>query len=255
MSVAHAEPTTIELDAARQFDFWLGEWDCTWHQDGLEHVGTNSVYADLGGMVVVENFDGRPSLDYQGLSYSVYDRKAHCWKQTWVDSEGSTSTSPAATRTVRWSCAAPPTGRSSGCAGRTSSRLARLVGQRSDDGGASLDDSLGDRVHPCRIAGSTRLRGALRTPRRRLGSGSCCGALEPSPRHAAAGWRRRRVPRADPDRRAARRSSSRFGAAAKRAHPRREWPIPLLLVGRLEGALARGDRRVPVSRGRRMALP
>ena len=88
MSVAHAEPRTIELDPARQFDFWLGEWDCTWHADGLEHIGTNSVYADLGGMVLVENFDGRPSLDYQGLSYSVYDRKAQCWKQTWVDSEG-----------------------------------------------------------------------------------------------------------------------------------------------------------------------
>ncbi|MGH3073214.1 MAG: hypothetical protein ACRDNB_13240 [Gaiellaceae bacterium] len=88
MSVAHAEPLTIELDAARQFDFWLGEWDCSWHADGLEHVGTNSVYADLGAMVLVENFDGRPSLDYQGLSYSVYDRKAQCWRQTWVDSEG-----------------------------------------------------------------------------------------------------------------------------------------------------------------------
>ena len=40
-------------------------------------------------IVVVENFDGRPSLDFQGLSFSVYDRKARCWKQTWVDSEGS----------------------------------------------------------------------------------------------------------------------------------------------------------------------
>lgn len=88
MSVAHAEPQTIELDAARQFDFWLGEWDCTWHADGLEHLGTNSVYADLGGIVVVESFDGRPSLDYQGLSYSVYDRAAQCWRQTRVDSEG-----------------------------------------------------------------------------------------------------------------------------------------------------------------------
>ena len=88
MSVAHAEPQTIELDAARQFDFWLGEWDCSWHADGLEHVGTNSVYADLGGMVLVENFDGRPSLDFQGLSYSVYDRAAQRWRQTWVDSEG-----------------------------------------------------------------------------------------------------------------------------------------------------------------------
>ena len=88
MSVVQAEPLTIELDAARQFDFWLGEWDCSWHADGLDHVGTNSVYADLGGMVIVENFDARPSLDYQGLSYSVYDRAAQRWKQTWVDSEG-----------------------------------------------------------------------------------------------------------------------------------------------------------------------
>jgi hypothetical protein len=87
MSVAQA-PLTIELDAARQFDFWLGEWDCTWHADGLEHMGTNSVYADLGGVVVVENFDGRPSLDFQGLSYSVYDRREQRWKQTWVDSDG-----------------------------------------------------------------------------------------------------------------------------------------------------------------------
>ena len=88
MSVAHAELRTIELDPARQFDFWLGEWDCTWQADGLEHSGTNSVYADLGGVVLVENFDGRPSLDFQGLSLSAYDRAEQRWKQTWVDSDG-----------------------------------------------------------------------------------------------------------------------------------------------------------------------
>jgi hypothetical protein len=87
MSAVAAEPITLELDAARQFDFWLGEWDCTWHDDGRERHGTNSVYLDLGGAVVVESFDGRPSLDFQGLSYSVYDRNEHCWKQTWVDSD------------------------------------------------------------------------------------------------------------------------------------------------------------------------
>ena len=89
MSVVHAEPLTLQLDAARQFDFWLGEWDCAWHDGERRHVATNSVYLDLGGCVVVENFDGRPSLDLQGLSFSVYDRNAACWKQTWVDSEGS----------------------------------------------------------------------------------------------------------------------------------------------------------------------
>ena len=89
MGAVSAHPLTNELDAARQFDFWLGDWDCTWYEDGLEYVGTNSVYADLGGAVLVENFDGRPSLDFQGLSFSVYDRAAACWRQTWVDSEGS----------------------------------------------------------------------------------------------------------------------------------------------------------------------
>src|SRR5215208_4871851 len=87
MSAVASEPITIELDAARQFDFWLGEWDCTWHEDGREQRGTNSVYLDLGGAVVVESFDARPSLDFQGLSYSVYDRNEQCWKQTWVDSD------------------------------------------------------------------------------------------------------------------------------------------------------------------------
>ena len=89
MSVVHAEPLTLQLDAARQFDFWLGEWDCSWDDGDRRHVATNSVYLDLGDKVVVENFDGRPSLDFQGLSFSVYDRNAGCWKQTWVDSEGS----------------------------------------------------------------------------------------------------------------------------------------------------------------------
>ena len=89
MSVAHVEPVTLELDAARQFDFWLGEWDCSWSDESGRHLGTNSVYLDLDGFVVVENFDGRPSLDFQGLSFSVYDRKARRWKQTWVDSQGS----------------------------------------------------------------------------------------------------------------------------------------------------------------------
>jgi len=86
---AVVEPVTVELDAARQFDFWLGEWDCAWADERGLHAGTNSVYLDLGGAVVVESFDGRPSLEFQGLSFSVYDRAAGCWRQTWVDSEGS----------------------------------------------------------------------------------------------------------------------------------------------------------------------
>jgi hypothetical protein len=85
MGITHP-PTlqTAQQDAARQFDFWLGEWDCSWSEDGR---GTNSVYLDLGDAVVVESFDARPTMDYQGMSFSVYDRSAGCWKQTWVDTD------------------------------------------------------------------------------------------------------------------------------------------------------------------------
>ena len=85
MGIAHPpKPFTAQQDGARQFDFWLGEWDCSW---GDGPGGTNSVYLDLGDAVVVESFDGRPALDFQGMSFSVYDRTAHRWKQTWVDSD------------------------------------------------------------------------------------------------------------------------------------------------------------------------
>ena len=85
MGITHPpKPQTAQQDGARQFDFWLGEWDCSWG-DGAG--GTNSVYHDLGDAVVVESFDARPAMDYQGMSFSVYDRNARCWRQTWVDTD------------------------------------------------------------------------------------------------------------------------------------------------------------------------
>jgi hypothetical protein len=85
MGVAQArEIRSAEPHPKRQFDFWLGEWDLAW---GDGDSGTNSVYLDFGGAVVVENFDGRPSTEFQGMSLSVYDEQAREWRQTWVDSE------------------------------------------------------------------------------------------------------------------------------------------------------------------------
>jgi hypothetical protein len=71
---------------ARQFDFWLGEWDLTWGEDGRGH---NSVRAKWDGCVIEENFDGAPSMDFQGMSVSTYHPQTKQWQQTWVDSQGS----------------------------------------------------------------------------------------------------------------------------------------------------------------------
>jgi hypothetical protein len=68
----------------RQFDFWLGEWDCSW-EDG---TGSNVVTSELDGTVILERFDGRPGTPLRGISVSMYDLEHHVWRQTWVDSSG-----------------------------------------------------------------------------------------------------------------------------------------------------------------------
>ena len=68
----------------RQFDFWLGTWDCRW--DGGH--GSNTVTAELDGVVILERFDGRPSTELQGISVSIFDESENAWRQTWVDSSG-----------------------------------------------------------------------------------------------------------------------------------------------------------------------
>ena len=66
-----------------QFDFWLGEWDCTWGEDGK---GTNHVLRIMDDKVIQENFS---APDLNGMSVSVYDHERKLWCQTWVDNNGS----------------------------------------------------------------------------------------------------------------------------------------------------------------------
>jgi hypothetical protein len=68
----------------RALDFWLGEWDCRWH-DGH---GVNSVTRELDDAVVMERFEALGDEPFRGMSVSVYDESAG-WRQTWVDANGS----------------------------------------------------------------------------------------------------------------------------------------------------------------------
>ena len=78
--------STNEASELRQFDFWLGEWDLTWGDDGR---GTNVITAVLDQRVIQEQFDGRPATPLQGLSVSTYNMQLGKWQQTWVDNSGS----------------------------------------------------------------------------------------------------------------------------------------------------------------------
>jgi len=87
-----AKPCT-QLEA-KQFDFWIGEWDLTWQgpQGGLPEgqVGkaVNIINSELGGCVIAENFSFADS-SYTGRSWSVYSAGKKQWQQTWVDNSGS----------------------------------------------------------------------------------------------------------------------------------------------------------------------
>ncbi len=74
------------VKAENQFDFWLGEWELRWAED---RKGINTITKILDGRVIKESFDGRPSMNLVGQSYSVYVEPLGLWKQTWVDNEGS----------------------------------------------------------------------------------------------------------------------------------------------------------------------
>ncbi len=65
-----------------QFDFWLGEWNLVWGEDGK---GTNRIGRILDGKIIQENFS---APDLQGMSVSSYDAERKCWCQTWVDNNG-----------------------------------------------------------------------------------------------------------------------------------------------------------------------
>ena len=66
-----------------QFDFWLGEWECTWGEDGK---GSNRVEGTLDGKIIQENFEGG---DLHGISLSAWNTETNQWYQTWVDNSGS----------------------------------------------------------------------------------------------------------------------------------------------------------------------
>lgn len=83
--MASVEDRAIDSLPARQFDFWLGDWDLRWEPDGC---GVNVITSILDDHVVLEQFDGRPSIPLAGMSVSVFDREIGRWRQVWVDCDG-----------------------------------------------------------------------------------------------------------------------------------------------------------------------
>jgi hypothetical protein len=77
-------PPPCTAPEAKQFDFWIGQWDLTW-ADSLH--GTNDVERVWGSCAVQENFRD-PKTNFLGKSWSVYSVPRKQWQQTWIDNQG-----------------------------------------------------------------------------------------------------------------------------------------------------------------------
>lgn len=83
-------------ESARQFDFWLGDWDLTYKQraspdsdEWTDGKASNRIERTMDGCVILENFsDGTTGAGYHGMSVSVFNERLGKWQQTWVDNQG-----------------------------------------------------------------------------------------------------------------------------------------------------------------------
>jgi hypothetical protein len=76
--------SVAQAGSARDFDFWVGEWDVFGPQG--RQVGSNSITLLFDGGAIAEHWRGNG--DVEGHSLNAYDAAAGRWHQTWVDSTG-----------------------------------------------------------------------------------------------------------------------------------------------------------------------
>ena len=79
-------PPPCSAEEFSQFDFWIGEWALTW-SDTMH--ASNSIRKLFNDCVIQEQFDGRPAINFSGMSVSTFNVNTKLWQQTWVDDQGS----------------------------------------------------------------------------------------------------------------------------------------------------------------------
>lgn len=70
---------------ARQFDFWVGEWEVTNPAGKL--AGRSKIESIAGGAALLENWTGA-NAGFTGKSLNAYNPARKQWQQFWVGSDG-----------------------------------------------------------------------------------------------------------------------------------------------------------------------
>jgi len=84
LSTAAAQPAGAPPEA-RQFDFWVGEWEIV-HKATGQPAGKNRIELAHGGRVLIENYVSVGG--FTGTSVNGYDAATGRWHQCWMDNSG-----------------------------------------------------------------------------------------------------------------------------------------------------------------------
>ncbi|HEY0742941.1 MAG TPA: tetratricopeptide repeat protein [Chryseosolibacter sp.] len=77
----------MTIPQAREFDFWVGEWDV--FQNGTNvQVGTSNVEIASGGCMILENWTALGPVPNTGKSINYVNSASGKWEQHWVGSGG-----------------------------------------------------------------------------------------------------------------------------------------------------------------------
>jgi tetratricopeptide (TPR) repeat protein len=77
----------LGLAQARQFDFWIGEWDA--YVTGTSNLaGHSRIERASGGCMILENWTSLGSVPFEGKSMNFVDPSTSKWKQVWIGSNG-----------------------------------------------------------------------------------------------------------------------------------------------------------------------
>ncbi len=74
----------VSAPEARQFDFWIGEWEVFSPQGAL--AGHSRIDKILGGAALQENWTN--AQGHEGKSFNRWDAKDRLWHQHWIDASG-----------------------------------------------------------------------------------------------------------------------------------------------------------------------
>lgn len=77
----------LGLEQARQFDFWIGEWDA--YVTGTSNLaGHSRIERASGGCMILESWTSLGNVPFEGKSMNFVDPSTNKWKQVWIGSNG-----------------------------------------------------------------------------------------------------------------------------------------------------------------------